>query len=304
MSQSRSPTRILSLDHMQLYKTARLMLRSPFRVAKTTYLQLKVKQLRNINERSSSGVVRPGGPVVSLTSYGKRIDTVYVTIESIARGSLLPSELILWLDDEERYRSLPITLERLKQRGLTVRLCKNYGPHKKYYPYVDSREEFAVPLVTADDDILYPRGWLRALTDAFEHDSNVVNCYRARVISFQGDCIAPYVQWALCRSTRPSWRHLLNGVSGVIYPPRLQAALRSAGAEFEQYCPKADDVWLHATALRAGFMVKQIRRRAVHFPMIPGSQENALYFDNVASGNDIQIAKTYTRRDVQRIAEG
>jgi hypothetical protein len=288
---------------MPLYKTARLILRSPFRVAKTTYLQLKVKQLRTINERSVSRIVRPGGPVVSLTSYGKRIDTAYVTIESIARGSLLPSELILWLDDEERSRSLPATLERLKQRGLTVRLCENYGPHKKYYPYVVSQQKFAVPLVTADDDILYPRDWLITLTNAFDRDSNVVNCYRARTISFQGDHIAPYAQWPLCRSTRPSWRHLLNGVSGVIYPPRLLAALRSAGSEFEQCCPRADDVWLHATAFRAGFRVQQVGRRAIHFPMIPGTQESALYFDNVATGNDIQIAKTYTKREIQRLAE-
>lgn len=280
------------------------MLRSPARIAKQTYLQLRVKQLKTINKQSKFPVIHPGGPVVSMTSHGKRIDTAYLAIESVASGSLLPSELILWLDDEARYRALPLTLERLRQRGLTVRLCKNYGPHTKYYPYVDSQEAFVGPLVTADDDVFYPRDWLKTLTNAFEHHPHVVNCYRARVIAVQGDRMAPYEQWTLCNSTRPSWRHLLNGVSGVIYPPQLLAALKSAGSEFEQCCPKADDLWLHATALRAGFRVQQIGRRALHFPMIPGSQEIALYFDNVATGNDFQIAKTYTQRDVQRIAEG
>jgi len=289
---------------MSFYKTTKLVVRSPFRIAKRTYLQWRVNQLRKINEQSSSRIVQPGGPVVSLTTYGPRIETAYVAIESIARGRLLPSELILWLDEEECYKSLPITLERLKKRGLTVTSCKNYGPHKKYFPYVHSREEFVVPLVTADDDILYPRDWLESLTSAWKHDSTVVNCYRARIISVQGNDLAPYRQWPLCRSTRPSWRHLANGVSGVIYPPRLLAALRSAGSEFEHCCPKADDIWLHANALRAGFMVKQIRREAIHFPMIPGSQESALYFDNAAIGNDIQIAKTYSQSDVQRIAKG
>ena len=127
---------------MQLSKSARHLLRTPFRNVKVSYLQWKVRELRRINEQSSTRIVGPDGPVVSLTSYGKRIDTVYVTIESIARGSLLPSELILWLDDEERSRSLPITLERLKERGLSVRICEDYGPHKKYYPYVSSRLGF------------------------------------------------------------------------------------------------------------------------------------------------------------------
>jgi hypothetical protein len=289
---------------MTLSNAAEFALVLPSKVIKRVYIQWRVWQLNNINRHSAARVVSRGGPVVSLTSYGKRIDTAYLAIESIAGGSLLPSQLILWLDDETRYKSLPITLERLKRRGLTVRLCKNYGPHKKYYPYVDSQEQFLAPLVTADDDVLYPKHWLGVLARSFERDSSVVNGYRARVISLQGDRIAPYEQWRLCDSTRPSWRHLLNGVSGVIYPPRLLAALKCAGLEFEQCCPKADDVWLHATALRAGFRVQQIERRAIHFPMIPGSQESALHFDNASGGNDIQIARTYTQKDVQRIAEG
>jgi hypothetical protein len=276
----------------------------PTRIAKRAYTELKIREFRRANERSESPVTSPGGPVVSLTSYGKRIDTVYLVIESIARGSVLPAELILWLDDERRYRSLPASLERLKLRGLTVTLCGDYGPHKKYYPYVASQKEFVLPLVTADDDVLYPRDWLRRLMNAFEQDSEVVNGYRARVITFQGQSLAPYAQWGLCSSTKPSWRHLLNGVSGVIYPPRFLAALKRAGSGFEKCCPKADDVWLHANALRAGFKIQQLGREAIHFPMIPGSQQNALYFDNAAAGNDVQIANTYTQKDFRRIAEG
>jgi|HubBroStandDraft_2_1064218.scaffolds.fasta_scaffold00027_15 hypothetical protein len=274
----------------------------PTRIVRRAYTEFKVERLKTINKRSKVPVIQADGPVVSLTSYGKRIDTVYLTIESIACGSLLPSELILWLDEGPRYQSLPSTLGRLKDRGMTVRLCKNYGPHKKYYPYVDAHEKFVGPLVTADDDILYPNDWLKSLMDAFEQDPEVVNGFRARVMSFEGDRLAPYMQWSLCSSTKASWRHLLNGASGVIYPPRLLEAVKRAGPEFVQCCPKADDIWLHANALRAGFKVRQIRPQAIHFPMIPGSQETALYFDNADTGNDVQIAKTYTSRELQRIA--
>ena len=89
------------------------------------------------------------GPVVSLTTYGKRVQAVYLAIESIARGSALPSRLILWIDDPALYANLPPTLLRLKRRGLEIRYCKNFGPHKKYYPYVESQRAFNAPLVTA-----------------------------------------------------------------------------------------------------------------------------------------------------------
>ena len=39
------------------------------------------------------------GPVVSLTTYGRRVHVVFLAIESIARGHTNPSRLILWLDD-------------------------------------------------------------------------------------------------------------------------------------------------------------------------------------------------------------
>jgi hypothetical protein len=291
---------------MTMPKTTEILLNLPSRIARRAYAEVKARQLQAINRHSKSPVVHPGGPVVSLTSYGKRIDTTYLAIESIANGSLLPSELILWLDDEARIKSLPIALKRLEQRGLTVRLCKNYGPHKKYYPYVDSQQEFARPMVTADDDVLYPKDWLKTLNEAYERNSNVVNGYRARVISFHGDRIAPYTQWTLCGSTKASWRHFLNGTSGVIYPPGVLAALKSAGSEFEQCCPRNDDFWLHAVALRAGFRIQQIKRKAIHFPFIPGSQaqEVSLMVENAATGNDVMVAKTYSDRDLQRLAEG
>jgi hypothetical protein len=288
---------------MKLPESFASIARLPRRVVRRAYTELKIRKLQAINRESTTPVVSLGGPIVSLTSYGTRVETTYLAIESIASGSLLPSELILWLDEEERYRFLPGTLERLTKRGLAIRLCKNYGPHKKYYPYVHSQEKFELPLVTADDDVLYPEDWLLTLNAAFLRDPSVVHGYRARVISFQGDRMAPYAEWPLCGSAKPSWRHFLNGTSGVIYPPRLLMALKEAGSRFEELCPKADDVWLHVNALRAGFKVQQIRAGALHFPLIPESQRNALFFDNIASGNDMQILKTYTQTDLQALAQ-
>ena len=114
---------------------------------------------------TNSTVVSPAGPVVSMTSYGNRIRTVYLTIESIGQGDVLPSRLILWLDDRSQFDHLLPSLIRLKHRGLEVKFCPNYGPHKKYYPYVESHGSFNVPLVTADDDVLYPKDWLKCLLD-------------------------------------------------------------------------------------------------------------------------------------------
>jgi hypothetical protein len=119
-----------------------------------------------INKFGRKPVNEPGGPVVSLTTYGKRIEKVYFTVESIARGVVRPSRLILWIDEETLLINLPATIRRLQRRGLEILLCKDFGPHKKYYPYVQSQQTFDTPLVTADDDMFYPRDWLKQLAGA------------------------------------------------------------------------------------------------------------------------------------------
>ena len=256
---------------------------------------------RNLSETAS--VLSAEGPVVSMTSYGKRVETVYLTLESIARGHLLPRRLILWLDNEATFRNRPDSLRRLEARGLEVKLAGAYGPHTKYYPYLESAETLNAPLVTADDDTLYPAGWLKSLADGFMAHPTLVSCCRAHTVLLEGPGFAPYVTWKRCRATTPSVLNFATGVSGVIYPPALQRQLKAAGLDFVGLCPKADDVWLHVQALRGGFKVAQLKAWEQSFPTLPGTQSTGLIQGNVhGSQNDVQIRRTYTSSDIALLA--
>jgi hypothetical protein len=281
------------------------IVRAVFRPVHTVQaLLLRVEMLWLVlHNRFGSSPVSTGKPgtVVSLTTHGKRIRSVHLTIESIVRGVVLPSRLLLWIDDATLFASLPAALLRLKQRGLEIRLCKNYGPHTKYFPYLESQEPLAEALVTADDDIIYPRRWLAGLVAAHEQFPHDVNCYRGRVVTVRDWKLAPYSEWTLCRSTEASYRTMATGVSGVIYPEAFQRELKLAGTGFRDCCPKADDVWLHVQAIRAGFPVRQIQPEALHFPLIPGTQDVSLWSENWeegADGNDRQSAVTYREGDL------
>jgi hypothetical protein len=241
----------------------------------------------------------PEGPVVSLTTYGRRTETVYLTLESIASGTLLPSRLILWVDENSILQNPPENLRRLMKRGLEILPCSNYGPHKKYYPYVSSTDSFDRPMVTADDDVLYPQYWLRELSDAYQANPGAVSCFRARVIAAESsEMLASYDSWKFCTSSAPRFEHIATGVSGVIYPPSLLAVLKEAGPAFNSCCPRADDIWLHMQAIRAGFAIRQVRPSPSFFPEIPLSQGTALWKSNLAGQNDSQIDRTYTAGDI------
>jgi len=247
-------------------------------------------------------VTAPGdGPVVSLTTFGSRTARVFLAIESIGRGSTLPSRIVLWLDEPAQLARPPRTLRRLRRRGLEIRPTPDHGPHKKYFPYVLSEARHVRPLVTADDDTIYPREWLARLVEAHRATPDHVVCFRARRVSFEADgSLAPYASWPLVVDARSSPLTLPTGVSGVLYPPGMLDALRDAGTAFEACAPRTDDIWLHATALRTGTPVRQVADRPGLFPLIPGSQRESLVASNVhRSGNDHALRATYSAAELE-----
>lgn len=259
-----------------------------------------------LNRLSRRAVVEPDeqAPVVSLTSHGPRLARVHLTLESIAAGRCRPGRLVLWLDAEQQGQPLPATLRRLQARGLEIGYVQpgeRLGPHTKYYPYVRSLPRHMRPLVTADDDILYPPDWLERLWHAHRAQPARIHCVRAWQLRLdEAGRIAPYARWPRCDHTQASALNFATGVSGVIYPPAFLDHLREAGGAFLACCPRADDIWLHVNALRVGMPVQQIGPAPLHYPEVLGARRTALHKSNVRTlGNDAQIQATYTESDLR-----
>lgn len=250
----------------------------------------------------SSGRRLNNNIIVSLTSHGPRVQSVYLSIESILRGSIVPCKIILWLDDENIYNSLPDTLLKLKSKGVDILLSKNYGPHTKYFPYI-LKGDFSKWLVTADDDIIYPKTWLSDLWKNKQSSSKEILCHRAHTIAFCTDLsFRKYNEWEPCKTTKRNVANFATGVSGVLYPPDFQSLLFKEGTQFLSKCPKADDVWLHYVSFKYGYEIRQLTKNSKHFTIIDNSQDQGLRNDNVNNNfNDNQILKTYSLKDMKDI---
>lgn len=263
--------------------------------------EVPLLQLRN--RRSSAPVVGEAPVTVSLTSYGKRLATVYLGIESIGRGTVKPRRLILWVEDPQFAADPPAELARLRARGLEIICTEGFGPHTKYYPYTVSQGPHRDPLVTADDDIIYPRTWLAALAGSYAAHPEAVSCHWANRISVKDGTIQDYGTWSPSRTAESRRDQLALGVSGVLYPPRMLEMLAAAGTGFLDLSPTADDLWLHWVALRNNVPVRQVNPVPRHFPLVPGSQSTSLLSTNVLSGrNNEWIRRLYSPEDVRELA--
>lgn len=254
-------------------------------------------QWRNLT--STQPVANGRGVAVSLTTYGKRTRQVHLAVESIAAGEMRPQRLILWLDPDD-YTRPPKALRRLQRRGLELREAPaGWGPHKKYAPYCRDHADDGLPLVTADDDVLYPPWWLISLLDAAERDPEAIWAHRVRRVTLDGDRLAPYASWGYGRNPGLSLGNVSIGVDGVYFPPRFQQVMRDASSDFLEHAARADDLWLHVHAVRAGVPVGQVGSVPGHFPSLLGSQGGALAAENQAGGRNDQVAAAlYGHEDV------
>lgn len=267
-----------------------------------TRLDLVALELRNrVSRRPATSA--SGTAVVTMTTHGPRAARAHLALETIARGSSRPARLVLWIDDEGLFQRLPRGLRRLQRRGLEVRLVPDYGVHAKYFPAVTADPALDSPLVTADDDTLYPREWLAGLTAAHRAHPDDVIAYRAHRMSVADGRVTPYATWVPAAGLEPSAAFFGTSVSGQLLPTALQRALRERGEAFRESSPRSDDIWIRAVALDAGLRVRLVDGGSRTFPFVPRTQGSGLYLANYwDGGNDRQIAASYSASAVTAIA--
>lgn len=282
---------------------ARVVYRWLRKRAKRGHSLLWLIRLTAANRWSKRVITGDADVIVSLTTFGDRVGSVASTVETIGTGAVRARRVVLWLDDADSFARRPASLRRLEARGLEVRLTENLGPHTKYFPVLDEAVAAGVRVATADDDILYPRWWLDRLLAAADAHPDAVSCYRASIVALDGTGVARYDDWPRCTDTTSSITRFATGVSGVLYPLAMLEELRRRGTAFVDLCLKADDIWLHWVALRAGIPIRQIDSRPRHFPLVPGTQAQSLMATNVAHRrNDAYVAGLYDEDDVAALA--
>jgi hypothetical protein len=229
----------------------------------------------------------PGRLTVTLTSYPPRYPTLALTLKSLLAQSLRPDRLYLWIAEAD-LASLPENVTRLQTDGLAIHVCEDLRSYKKIIPALASgNDDF---LVTADDDIYYPRHWLRDIVGAYRADHKEVICYRAHRIRLDAQGMPmPYLQWQGEVAAGEDTRLLFpTSGGGALYAPGIFHADVTRAEIFRDVCPTADDVWLYWMAALNG---ARFRRVGPRWRMIEwaNSQRVALQDINYIA-NDQQIA--------------
>ncbi|MEN8582794.1 glycosyltransferase family A protein [Burkholderia sp. RS01] len=250
--------------------------------------------LANVMVRLPESFVPSGrrhpGVIVSLTSFPGRIETLWISLESIYRQKLAPEQVVLVLSEEEfPDHRIPSSVSAFASRGLKIVFHKgNIRSFKKLLPLLDNYADKVI--VTADDDVIYPRSWLQQLVEAHNDRPDYVLGHRGASITGEGMEVAPYIDWSRANEETPSSHVFLTGMGGILYPPGALPTITGDASLAMQLCPTADDVWFKAMTLINDTPVAKIGNESGNFPVVRSAQKLALHHENVKAGqNDLQF---------------
>ncbi len=235
------------------------------------------------------------GPIVSIASHGKRISGVHLTIESIGRGTLLPSRIILNLSENEECL-VGRNLKKLQLRGLEINYVQDLGPHKKWY-FADVRELQGAPFVTADDDVFYPNEWLAELSAAWHVTKSSVVANQVDTMCLHG--ASPNLRYKdsdECGAREKKFCFdIAVGGRGVAYPPEFISYLQGIGQTFMNLAPKQDDIWLSMNAWFRSIRVQKIQLSREPIDNYFSTYSTPLYkINRLPTGNQRALHRVYS----------
>ncbi|WP_191965285.1 glycosyltransferase family 2 protein [Marinobacter halotolerans] len=235
---------------------------------------------------------------ISLTSHSYRVDRVHLTIQSLMDQELKADRISLYLDDSDFDASnLPKDLINLTDRGLKISYKKPIGPYNKLIPALKEYPNDLI--VTVDDDLIYPRSFLRKLYESYIRDPNFIHCYRMHYMKF-GDNgkLARYKNWDLESGIiEPGLLVFPTGVGGVLYPPNSLNDEVFNEEAFLALAPGADDIWFKAMSLLNRVQCKKVESDIMNHKnviTIRDTQEIALHHENLRNDkNDLKIENVF-----------
>jgi len=238
--------------------------------------------------------------IVSLTSYPARIQYVATAIRSLMQQTMQADMILLWLSKDQfpnQEKDLPQELLDLTAQGLTIRWCaQNLMSHKKYFYTMQEYPDDIV--ILADDDLEYYPDTIADLYQGYLKFPRCVSAVRCHLPSFlPNGNIDTYDRWKRCVSLVgiPSMALFSTSGAGTLYPPRCMHPELFNVKMIQECCPYADDIWMKIMQVMNNTPTVLVRPERP-LKQIKGSQNEALWYDNVNSGkNDLQMSATVSK---------
>lgn len=195
--------------------------------------------------------------IISIASKEEHFNGLVITLYSLFNQKFRPDRIVLWLSSKYTLNDLPYEITRFLKNGLEIRFVKDiYSYTKTIY----ALKEFSNSIiVTAEDDIYYPKNWLKKLYYSYILNPMDIQVHSACRVDFREGKVLPYKDWQKhVKEDSSRYENFPKSVSGILYPPECFSKEVLREDIFLKYTPCADDVWLWVMALLNGRKIRVV----------------------------------------------
>ena len=203
---------------------------------------------------------------VSLTTISGRINNVRKVIDSILDQTRKVDGIKLYisrepflLDNGIPENQIPDDLKSLQDMGLLdIIYTENIGSYRKLLPLLKEKRNEDCIIITADDDVIYPKDWTIRFIEASERKPKSVVSFRNRYIGVDENCnVESYQYWPAISKNFYLKNEIIEnrifptGRGGILYKPSFFNDI-VFDEKFTELCPSADDIWFRFSILANG----------------------------------------------------
>ncbi len=177
--------------------------------------------------------------VVSLSSDEDNFDNLEYTLYSLFNQKVSPDKVVLWLSNEYELSELPYSITKYVKGGLDIRFVEYKGSYTKI---IYSLKEFKDSIiVTADDNIYYPKNWLLKLYHSYISHPEDIHAHNVLRVLYENKELGSYKKWKKFVNTdKADFLNFPIPSGGVLYPPNC--FVNDIGRE-DIYRNKVNTIW-------------------------------------------------------------
>jgi len=171
-----------------------------------------------------------------------------LSLYSLLTQSVQPDRIILWLSNEYELSELPYYITRYIKNGLEIRFVEDIGEYNKI---IYALKEYSNSIVvTAEDDIIYPKDWLKKLYHSYITNPQDIHLHRAMGVKLYNNNLASIKDWStFSKEEIAEFSNFIVSDGGVLYPPNCFVKEVFREDIYKKNAPTNPDIWLWFIAL-------------------------------------------------------
>lgn len=222
-------------------------------------------------------------PIVSFTTYSRRLEIVSKMLDSIFNQTYKPYKIICSLTKED-YNKFP---QKYKSKIEFIIIEQDLRPHNKYYYTMSKYRTY--PIITVDDDYVYDSKLVQTLMKEYNKAQMGVFSLRTHEKTFQNSTLNPYKLWnkEIKSSTNKNKNLFATGVGGVLYSPNVLNVNETWLPVIQKYIT-VDDIVLNYYENIQNIPIYHITNNLVN-KSIKETQKIGLFYNENIELNDVAI---------------